>query len=161
MGVGLIPFFRAVWWGALAAGAPYSVFVSYFAITASARYGGEEEIGSILLVAVIPTVLAATGTLAGAFAIGLPFTALLARLGREHIGTYCAAGATAGFILPYPFLLSGAGSITGLLSEGLFLSLPGAIAGSVAGLIWGRWRVGLYADRGDHPNRIDDQRILR
>lgn len=134
---------KTVLWGGFAGAAPFLLFTVPFGISMFVE--DKTEIGHFTAFwgMVMPLAFAWTGTLVGTLVIGLPLTALLARSGRERGRFYILAGLVAGSL---PFLLAGffPDSI-GLM----MLSVPGGLAGAVAGWHWGRHRDAVIAARGN------------
>lgn len=125
----LIALAKAVLWGGVAGALPF-LLVSVPIGMAMMRDG---QAGGFWIM-LVPLWIAWPTTLIGAFVIGLPFTALLIRSGHERGRFYVLAGLIAGSL---PFLLAG------LFPETIgwmAFSIPGGLAGAVAGWHWGRHR---------------------
>ncbi len=133
---------KAVLWGGFAGAAPFLLFSVPFGI--SMFIEDKSEVGHFTAFwgMVMPLAFAWTGTLVGTLVIGLPLTALLARSGRERGRFYILAGLIGGSL---PFLM------TGLFPDHIglmMLSVPGGLAGAVAGWHWGRHRDAVIAAQG-------------
>jgi hypothetical protein len=85
---------------------------------------------SSLLFASFPLALALAFVLPASLLIGLPLTALLARVRAESSTVYVTIGLFAGFVLPL-IVLAWMGA-----TEGWWLALIGAFSGSVTGRTW-------------------------
>ncbi len=130
----LIAFARAVGWGTLAGGAPYTVlFMIPFAL-AGLEYRSP---ANIALVIAFPLLVSGALVLGSALVFGLPLTATLSRSGREDGGAYGIAGLFLGTLLAS---LLHFGLAREFSVETLFFAAPGAFAGLVTGISWGRWR---------------------
>lgn len=136
MGTLLRMFARAVWWGSLAGAAPFLLFTLPLGISAMS----DSDPASGLLVAFSPLMITGTIVLGAILAIGLPLTALLSQSNREFQRHYATAGLVAGALLPSLILLQFEDWAIGV---GMFLAIPGMIAGTVTGLVWGKWREAL------------------
>lgn len=125
----LIVLARAVLWGGMAGGLPFLLVTVPVGLAAIQ----DGQAGGIWIM-LVPLWIAWPATLAGALAIGLPFTWLLARSGHERGRFYVLAGLIAGSL---PFLTAG------LFPDGIgwmAFGIPGGLAGAVAGWHWGRHR---------------------
>jgi hypothetical protein len=130
----LIAFTRAVGWGTLAGGAPYAVlFTAPFAL-AGLEY---RSLANVALVIAFPLLVSGAFVLGSALVFGLPLTAILSRGGREDGGAYGIAGLVLGTLVASLLHLGLAGEFDG---ETLVFAAPGAFAGLVTGISWGRWR---------------------
>lgn len=133
---------KAVLWGGLAGAAPFLLFTVPFGLNLFADRKADVAMFAVIWGMVFPLILAWLGTLIGALAVGLPITALLARSGRERGRFYIFAGLVGGSL---PFLVAGLfPDHIGLM----MLSVPGGLAGAVAGWHWGRHRDAVIAAQG-------------
>ncbi|MBU7581245.1 MAG: hypothetical protein KAF27_12410 [Porphyrobacter sp.] len=135
-------FFRAVGWGTLAGGAPYTVLLMIPLVMSSLDY---RSLANIALVLAYPLILSGAFVLGSALVFGLPLTAVLSRRGRDHGGSYAIAGLVLGTLVSSMIHLGLAREIN---AETLFFALPGAFAGLVTGTSWGRWRERRQVDQG-------------
>lgn len=136
MGTLLRMFGRAVWWGSLAGAAPGLLFTIPLGISAM---GGTDPVSG-LLVALLPLLVTVTIVIGASLLIGLPITAILSHNRRERQRDYAVAGLAAGASIPTLIILA----IDGLRIEPmLFFTVPGMIAGTMTGLVWGNWREAL------------------
>ena len=130
-------FARAVWWGSLAGAAPFLLFTIPLGISA---IDGSDPVSG-LLVALSPLMITGTIVLGATFLIGLPMTAMLSQSGREHQRHYATVGLVAGALLPNLIMVV---FLDGWdLTAALCFTLPGMIAVTVTGLVWGKWRQAL------------------
>lgn len=137
MGSLLRMFVRAVWWGSLAGAAP---FMALFTIPlAMSGFGDSGQLGGLLVI-FYPLIVSAVIVLGAALLLGLPVTAVLSQSGRELQRHYAIAGLIAGAVVPPLILLVFDG---GSYEPMLFFTVPGMIAGTVTGLVWGKWREAL------------------
>lgn len=130
----LIAFARAVGWGTLAGGAPYTVLFMIPLVLAGLEY---RSFANIALVLAFPLLVSGAFVLGSALVFGLPLTAVLFRSGREDGGAYGIAGLVLGTLVASMIHL---GLAQELNTETLFFAAPGAFAGLVTGVSWGRWR---------------------
>ncbi len=130
----LIALAKAVIWGGVAGALPFLLVTVPIgmAMVQDGQAGG-------FWIMLVPLWIAWPATLAGTLAIGLPLTVLLARSGHERGRFYVLAGLIAGSL---PFLL--AGLFPDMIGWMAF-SIPGGLAGAVAGWHWGRHRDWLAA----------------
>lgn len=134
-----IAFIRAVLWGGFAGALPFLLVTIPVGLSLFSK--GQELIAMWTMV--LPLAVALPAALAGAVMIGLPITWLMIRSGREHGRFYILAGLVAGSL---PFLLAGVfPDSIGLMA----VSVPGGLAGAVAGWHWGRHRDAVIAARGN------------
>jgi hypothetical protein len=131
---GFQAFFRAVGWGTLAGGAPYTVLFMIPLVLAGLEY---RSLANIALVLAYPLLVSGSFVLGSALVFGLPFTAVLSRSGREDGGAYGIAGLALGTLVASMIHLGLAREFN---AETLFFAAPGAFAGLVTGTSWGRWR---------------------
>lgn len=147
-------FVRAWGWGTLAGSGPFLLVTVPGALSfASAVPAGDP--GTAINLAVFPLLLGGAITLAGMVLIGLPLTAILRYVRGDRKFTYQMVGGLSGFLLPIIFLeLStfGGGAYT------LVPAIPGALAGFVAGSIWGGWRESVANKAGNGPETCDYNR---
>lgn len=129
-------FARAVWWGSVVGAAPFLAItmplaMSFIDIT--------DPVPAILF-GLLPLIITGTIVLAASLLIGLPLTAVLSQSGRERQRHYAVAGLVGGALVPalILFVFDGGG-----YEPMLFFSIPGMIAGTVTGLVWGKWREAL------------------
>ena len=133
-------FARAVWWGSLAGAAPFLLFTLPLGL--SAISGTDPASG--LLVAFSPLIISGTIVLGAAFVIGLPMTTVFSQSGREFQRHYAMAGLIAGALVPNFLMVGFLGGWD--LAAALWFTVPGMIAGTVTGLVWGKWREALADD---------------
>jgi hypothetical protein len=146
MNDGINNFARAVWWGAVVGGGPFMLFTVPFGISLAFS----EDLAGGLYLANLPLMIAGVGTLIGLLLIGLPLTAVLRWAGKgEPASTYSLAGLGAGFLIPYLIFAAATDWGSDAMLGGLFLSFPGALAGTTAATIWGNWRERVAAEIGD------------
>lgn len=132
-------FVRATWWGSLAGAAP---FLALFTIPL-ALSGGAPDLPTGLLLAGFSLIIAAVIVICSAMLFGLPLTAILSHNRRERQRDYTLAGLAAGTAVPALIILA----VDGFRIEPmLFFTVPGMIAGTVTGLVWGRWRATLTTE---------------
>lgn len=136
----LLTFARAVWWGSIAGAAPYTIL--FMLPLGIAMAGDGEPLGMLLMIA-YPLVISAVIVLAAALLIGLPLTAILSQSVRERQVHYALAGLGAGAAIPALIILAVDG---GSYEPVLFFAVPGMVAGTVTGLVWGKWREALVDD---------------
>lgn len=125
----LLAFAKAVLWGGVAGGLPFLLVTVPIGI-AIVQDGQAGGFGVMLA----PLLIAWPTTLGGMVMLGLPITWLLTRSGHERGRFYVLAGLIAGSL---PFLMAG------LFPDGIgwmAFSIPGGLAGTVAGWHWGRHR---------------------
>ena len=134
-------FARAVFWGSIAGGGPFTLITVPVALDASDGW----QFG-VVWFAVFPLVIAAAVVTLASVVLGLPLTIWLARRKDEDATTYTIAGLGLGLMLPIA-VIAGVG---GGWNLAIFLAFPGAMAGSATGVIWGRWRENCR-DRFDEP----------
>ncbi len=127
-------FARAAGWGTLAGGAPYTVLFMIPLALSGLEY---RSLANIALVLAYPLLVSGAFVLGSALVFGLPLTAVLSRSGREDGGAYGVAGLVIGALVATAFHLSLACELN---AETLFFAAPGAFAGLVTGISWGRWR---------------------
>ncbi|MFN5902985.1 MAG: hypothetical protein ACK439_08490 [Novosphingobium sp.] len=125
---------KSVAWGGVAGALPFLLVTVPLGL--SWLLEGKSAIGpaAAIWAMVLPLAVAWPLTLLGFVLLGLPCTWLLARSGHERGRFYILAGLIAGSL---PFLAAG------LFPEGLgymAFSVPGGLAGAVAGWHWGRHR---------------------
>ena len=134
MGTTVWMFAKAVWWGSLAGAAP---FMALFTIPLA--LSGFESSGLLeaLLVISYPLIVTAVIVFGAALVIGLPLTAVLSQSVHERQRHYAVAGLIGGALVPalILFVFDGGG-----YEPMLFFAVPGMIAGTVTGLVWGKWR---------------------
>jgi hypothetical protein len=131
---GFHAFARAVGWGTLAGGAPYAVLLTAPFALAGLEY---RSAANVALVIAFPLLVSGAFVLGSALVFGLPLTAILSRGGREDGGAYGVAGLVLGTLVASLLHLGLAGEFD---AETLFFAAPGAFAGLVTGISWGRWR---------------------
>ncbi|MBA4044232.1 MAG: hypothetical protein C0471_07430 [Erythrobacter sp.] len=117
--------------------APYTVL---FIIPLVAAGMGEGSIANIAILLAYPFLLSGALVLGSAVVFGLPLTVILSRSAREDGGAYGLAGLVLGALVPAAIVTYMAGEIGG---DALFFAVPGAFAGLVTGVSWGRWREAL------------------
>ena len=137
MGSLLRMFAWAVWWGSLAGAAPFLLLTLPLGLSAM---GGTDPV-SVLLVAFSPLIITSIIVLGAAFLIGLPLTAVLSQSSRELQRHYATAGLVAGALVPNLIMVMFLGVWE--LAAALWFTVPGMIAGTVTGLVWGKWRAAL------------------
>lgn len=128
----LVAFLRAVALGALAGGVPYMIFSVPLGVSQTTF----EDVPFVLWLTFMPVILCGVVTLLSALVIGLPLTVILHKAGEESAGLYTFFGLMFGCLVPLATVLV----VSGSWEAGAFFTLPGILAGSVAGLSWGRWR---------------------
>ncbi len=133
----LAAFARAVGWGTLAGAAPYLVL---FMIPLAFTYWGDGSIADIAILFAYPLAVSGAMVLGSAVLFGLPLTAILSRDPKEDASIYGLAGFGLGAAVPAAVILILGGEWGG---EIVFFAIPGAFAGLVTGLGWGRWREAL------------------
>ncbi|MFN3516626.1 MAG: hypothetical protein ACK4YM_05640 [Novosphingobium sp.] len=133
---------KSVLWGGFAGAAPFLLFSVPFGLSLFVERKIEIGHFTVFWGMVFPLVAAWLGTLIGALVIGLPVTMLLASSGLERGRFYILAGLIGGSL---PFLRAGQWSDTVWL---MAFSIPGGLAGAVAGWHWGRHRDAVIAARG-------------
>ncbi|WP_146107621.1 hypothetical protein [Porphyrobacter sp. HT-58-2] len=130
----MIAFARAVGWGTLAGAAPYMALIF---VPMAFSYMAEASIFEIVVLFAYPLFLSGAMVLGSALLFGLPLTFFLSEQRREHGGTYALTGLILGALVP--LVINGA--LGGRMeAELLFFAIPGAFAGLVTGVSWGRWR---------------------
>jgi hypothetical protein len=137
---------RAWFWGSVTGGALFLLLTVPLAIMSI----GQTSVATTLLVALMPILVAGAVTGPAIVLLGLPLTVLLAHLGRESPGLYLAAGFGLGLALPIGIVFSMGGD-----GSGAWLSIFGAVAGTVAAGIWGSWRQRVAEGRSEpaeHPD---------
>lgn len=134
MKAALIAFARAVGWGTLAGGAPYTVLFMIPLVLAGLEYRSP---ANIALVLAYPLLVSGAFVLGSALVFGLPLTAVLSRGDREDGAAYGIAGLVLGTLVASMIHLALAHELN---AETLFFAAPGAFAGLVTGISWGRWR---------------------
>ncbi|WP_086606987.1 hypothetical protein [Erythrobacter donghaensis] len=139
----LIAFARAVGWGTLAGGLPWTLLLFVPMAWDMIDYA---SIGEIVVLAVTPLTLSGVMVLVSAVMFGLPLTTFLSVQKRETWSAYACAGLVLGAIVPVVLiaLTDGPDDL-----EILFFVLPGAFAGLVTGTSWGRWREAQRVARSD------------
>lgn len=143
----LYRFFRAVVIGALCGGGVVLLLTIPLGIGTAFADG---NIGEGLYLAILPLLIAGSGTLAGMVLIGLPATLILAEYPPETAGTYGNIGMTAGMLAPsIVFLVFSDGDFAIALTGGMFFGPFGLFAGLGAGLSWGGWRETLVTEEPD------------
>lgn len=131
---GFHAFVRAVGWGTLAGAAPYTAF---FVVPLALTWMGEGTLAEPAILFAYPLILSGALVLGSALVFGLPLTALLSRSERENGGAYGIAGLILGMLVASMVHFSLAHELN---AETLFFAAPGAFAGLVTGISWGRWR---------------------
>ena len=137
-----IALLKAVLWGGFAGAAPFLLFTVPFGMNLFAARQTDIGLFTAIWGMLFPLVVAWLGTLIGAIVVGLPVTRLLASSGLERGRFYILAGLIGGSL---PFLLAGLSPDTVWL---MAFSIPGGLAGAVAGWHWGRHRDAVIAARG-------------
>lgn len=124
---------RAIFWGSLAGGGPFSALFIFFGFEAA-----RDSSWDVLVTVLLPLAITASVIIAAFLLLGLPLTALLRHRQQERRNTYAIVAMCAGLIVPVIITLV-------LLGEYWFeaiglLALPGGLAGFVTGWVWGGWR---------------------
>ena len=140
MGTLVWMFAKAVWWGSLAGAAP---FIALFTLPLATSGFQDFGLTGALLVISYPLIVTVVIVLGAALLIGLPLTAILRQSGRELQRHYAIAGLITGVLVPSLILLAFDG---GGYEPMLFFAVPGMIAGTVTGLVWGEWREALATE---------------
>jgi hypothetical protein len=135
----VVAFARAVGWGSLVGGAPFMILTIPIAFLVG---GGPhtDDVPAALFIAISPLILAAVPTIAGALLIGLPLTAWLGARSRESVTIYSLAGLCGGIALPLVFAIATTGTGSEVWGVIALLAIPGMLAGTTTGTIWGQWR---------------------
>jgi hypothetical protein len=124
----ILNFARAVFWGSVAGGGPFLLIT--LSVSLGAPHWWQLE---VIWLAFFPIVIAAAVVTLASVVLGLPLTIWLARRKDERATTYAVAGLGLGAMLPIAVS-------AGFGGDGAFLALPGAMAGTTTGAIWGCWR---------------------
>ncbi|MFT3965015.1 MAG: hypothetical protein QM690_03940 [Sphingobium sp.] len=122
------PFFKAVFLGTVAGGAPMAVLTTVLAVIS--LVGGEIGLLPFIWLSMIPFVVAFPLVLGVSTVIGLPLTAFLKQRQWESQLAYIVIGIIVGFILPIIVLR---------IMEapaGYWIALLGALAGGVTSRTW-------------------------
>jgi hypothetical protein len=93
-------------------------------------YGGDGSLLGGLVFAFLPLLIALAFVLPASLIIGLPTSALLARLKKESKGAYVGIGLIAGFLLPFPVLSYNHAE------DLVWITLFGAFSGAMTGRTW-------------------------
>jgi hypothetical protein len=163
MNDGVKTFARAVWWGGVAGGGPFMILTVPMMLFSLSEIAPSDAL-SALFFAFLPLVIASVGTLAGMLAVGLPLTAMMRGNKPEAAYPYSLAGMGAGFVIPYLIFAFATGWSIEIAVGGLFLAVPGLLAGTTAATMWGAWREQVTADVADtiaHPRPDRGERWLR
>jgi hypothetical protein len=142
MKAAILTFIRAMFWGSAVGGGPFLLLTVPIAIAA---VWSEPW---MIWIAIYPIMVAGAFVVPASVLLGLPLTAWLAHRKAESATTYAITGLSLGALIPIAISL-------GLGDEGLgvgtlFLAVPGSVAGTTTGMIWGQWREDL-ANRAELP----------
>ncbi|NJO13804.1 MAG: hypothetical protein HC870_00755 [Rhizobiales bacterium] len=94
-------------------------------------------IGTTTILLVAPLLLSGALVLGSAVSLGLPMTAILIHRGQESRSAYAFGGLGLGAMVGAVIFLTLAREFN---HEALLFAIPGAFAGLVTGISWGRWR---------------------
>ena len=131
-------FIKAVLMGAFSASCLPTLGTTIIGLSMIGRNQGVwEPLGAVLYLLVLPTLVALCVVVPSAVLIGLPVTAILARMNRETPETYAQIGS-----------IAGVGVVVGLLwwmdaESGWWIVALGLFSGGVTGWVWGQSRAGL------------------
>lgn len=134
----VLAFFKAVATGSLAAASPGLLFTVPLGLLMVFKDGQLSGLSLVLA----PLIVAVPSVFAASLLLGLPLTAVLARIGKERGEHYVVAGLVFGTLpfLGWMFLSDEANSIAAL-------AVLGAFGGGATGWVWGRHREGLMAQQ--------------
>ena len=136
----LYMFAKAVGIGSLSGAAPYLLFT----VPMGLMYMSNREMQDGITMMISPLLITLPIVLGASVIFGLPLTAILRERHRERQRTYAVSGLALGTLIPtLVIILAGGGDGLAALP---FFGIPGMIAGTVTGFVWGKWREALAYD---------------